>query len=237
MSRRGGGRGGRPWRRLVEAVKTRDMLTCQHCKRPTEVGECDHIVSLAAGGTDDLSNLQWLCIPCHQAKTAAETGRGQSHPQWLPTPGCKVVVVTGPPGAGKTTYCKSMAKPGDVVIDLDECFTRVCGVHGHVASKEHLGSALRLRNMMLADLASKKKGTAYFIVASPTEQEESWWLGKLGAEHVLIDPGPQECRRRVSESRRHLTDAWYAARTEDKAKYLPLSRQERRNRAGDHWSR
>lgn len=31
--------------------------------------EIDHIVPLALGGTDDLSNLRLLCQPCHKAKT------------------------------------------------------------------------------------------------------------------------------------------------------------------------
>lgn len=233
----GKGRGGRPWRRLVEAVKLRDSYTCQKCGAITEIGECDHIVPVASKGADDLTNLQWLCLPCHQAKTAVESGEGQVHPHWLPAPACKVVLVTGPPGAGKTTYCKEHAKREDCIVDLDECFERVCGVHGHTAAREHLGAALRLRNMMLADLASKRKGIAYVIVSAPTEQECVWWRTKLKAEHVSLDPGPVECGRRVAANRRHLVGKWYAAQAADKPRKLVLSRAERRAQAGDHWSR
>lgn len=35
--------------------------------------EVDHIINIAEGGTDDDSNLQALCIPCHKAKTARES--------------------------------------------------------------------------------------------------------------------------------------------------------------------
>lgn len=72
----GQGRGGRPWRRLVEQVKLRDQYTCRNCGLVTEQGECDHIVPQAEGGSDDMVNLQWLCIPCHEAKTKAESARG-----------------------------------------------------------------------------------------------------------------------------------------------------------------
>ena len=72
-NRWGKGRGGRPWRRLVEAVKRRDQYTCQSCGRVTEDGECDHIVPTSKGGKTELGNLQWLCRdPCHAAKTARE---------------------------------------------------------------------------------------------------------------------------------------------------------------------
>ena len=36
--------------------------------RATEV---DHIIELAAGGTNTIDNVQPLCKPCHQAKTNA----------------------------------------------------------------------------------------------------------------------------------------------------------------------
>lgn len=72
----GQGRGGRPWRRMVEQVKLRDQFTCQACDLITEQGQCDHIVPTAEGGAHELFNLQWLCTPCHEVKTQAEAARG-----------------------------------------------------------------------------------------------------------------------------------------------------------------
>jgi 5-methylcytosine-specific restriction endonuclease McrA len=37
----------------------------------------DHIVPSAEGGTDDLDNLQTLCVPCHNTKTLQEAARGR----------------------------------------------------------------------------------------------------------------------------------------------------------------
>ena len=74
----GRGRGGRPWRRKREEIFLRDNYEC--CGHGCDyVGidlELDHIVNVAAGGTDDDDNLQSLCVPCHKEKTAAES-RGQ----------------------------------------------------------------------------------------------------------------------------------------------------------------
>jgi len=81
VPRYGQGRGGRPWRRKREAVMKRDQYLCQLCKqkgRITEATEMDHIVNVAEGGTDDESNLQALCTPCHDAKSQAEARRGMA---------------------------------------------------------------------------------------------------------------------------------------------------------------
>lgn len=73
--RYGQGRGGRPWRRIVERIKARDGYVCQQCGRVTVDGEVDHRIPLAKGGTDDDANLQWLCRePCHRDKTIREQG-------------------------------------------------------------------------------------------------------------------------------------------------------------------
>ena len=63
---------GRAWMSLREQVFKRDSMTCQSCGRITDEPQCDHITPLWAGGADVMSNLQTLCIACHDQKTAAE---------------------------------------------------------------------------------------------------------------------------------------------------------------------
>lgn len=72
--RQGSGRGGRPWRRLRAQVLKRDnhLCQCSECKRLGRLrsaDEVDHIVPVAAGGTDELGNLQAINNECHKAKT------------------------------------------------------------------------------------------------------------------------------------------------------------------------
>lgn len=77
----GQGRGGRPWRRLRQRILDRDANLCQPCERAgrvTTATEVDHIVNRAAGGTDDESNLQSICTPCHEAKTQQEARQAHS---------------------------------------------------------------------------------------------------------------------------------------------------------------
>lgn len=82
----GKGRGGRPWRRKRDAVLVRDKYMCQPCHRAgliTLADEVDHVTPQAEGGTDDDTNLQAICLPCHIEKTKAEAARGanRSHPR------------------------------------------------------------------------------------------------------------------------------------------------------------
>jgi len=72
------------WPKLRQAVLARALNMCEHthleesplgsrtvrCTYPAQ--DIDHIVNLAQGGTDELSNLQALCDWHHKRKTQAE---------------------------------------------------------------------------------------------------------------------------------------------------------------------
>ena len=214
------------WRALRLQVFARDLYNCQACGRPcTGQGradplapECDHIKPHNGDPALmwDTSNLQTLHKRCHSIKTSIEDGGmhsgAQAHPDWLPTPACDVALVCGPAGAGKTTWAKAQAGRQDQVIDLDECFAMVCGTHGHDADKRHLSAALRVRNKMLANLASERHGTAYFIVSAPTQAERDWWADKLGAEvHLIAPPLDDILSRDIGPRRKRLASEWHQA--------------------------
>ncbi len=52
-------------------------VECERLGRVTLATQRDHITPLAEGGTDDDSNVQGLCRPCHEAKTQRESARGR----------------------------------------------------------------------------------------------------------------------------------------------------------------
>jgi 5-methylcytosine-specific restriction protein A len=58
------------WRTTRRQALDRDGHRCVMCGQPSNI--TDHIVNYAAGGTDDVDNLQTLCTTHHQAKTQAE---------------------------------------------------------------------------------------------------------------------------------------------------------------------
>ena len=65
---------GRAGMRARAAVLAEEPL-CRLCLTAGRVSASvvvDHILSLAAGGSDERENKQGLCTPCHDAKSAAE---------------------------------------------------------------------------------------------------------------------------------------------------------------------
>jgi len=66
---------GSAWQRLRKTIVARDKGLCQACRRDDRAvqgKDVDHIIAKANGGTDDPSNLELLCAPCHRSKTANE---------------------------------------------------------------------------------------------------------------------------------------------------------------------
>ena len=71
---RGYGKAHEQMRELLKRI----VILCEDCTRQgrTTIGtHADHIVPKAKGGTDNRSNYQWLCAPCHAAKSIHDQGK------------------------------------------------------------------------------------------------------------------------------------------------------------------
>lgn len=64
---------GRPycaeWRSIRERIFARDGYVCVYCGESPEDLECDHVIPISRGGTNDLSNLATACAPCNRSKS------------------------------------------------------------------------------------------------------------------------------------------------------------------------
>lgn len=58
------------WESLREQVFERDDHTCQYCGAKGGVLECDHVVPISKGGTNEPGNLATACSTCNRQKRA-----------------------------------------------------------------------------------------------------------------------------------------------------------------------
>lgn len=71
---------GTAWDKLRAQILKRDQYLCQSCKklgRIKSANQVDHVIPKDKGGTDEPSNLQSLCKPCHDAKGLDDKGYKQ----------------------------------------------------------------------------------------------------------------------------------------------------------------
>ena len=69
---------GSEWFAIRKAVLLRDEYKCAVCGLIVmDMPQVDHIIPRRAGGSDDPSNLQTLCMTHHAQKTARENAGGR----------------------------------------------------------------------------------------------------------------------------------------------------------------
>lgn len=108
------------WRKSSLAFRADNPL-CAQCLANGLVAaaRCVDHIEPHRGNLDlfwDPTNWQSLCKQCHNAKSQGERFDSCSY-DWQPRIGRHVV--WGPPGAGKTTYVATNAKPEDLIWDWD----------------------------------------------------------------------------------------------------------------------
>jgi 5-methylcytosine-specific restriction protein A len=63
----------RPWSRVRRRVMDRDYYTCQVCANVGKIRTGTEVDHIRNDGDDSMDNLQTICVPCHRAKTNAES--------------------------------------------------------------------------------------------------------------------------------------------------------------------
>lgn len=201
----------RQWRRLSPRFKAEHPL-CVKCLEQgiIERGvDVDHIVPHNDDPAlqYDESNLQTLCKRHHFDKTSTENGgraRASLLPRFIEKPVKHLIVVCGPPAAGKTTHVLEHAQPGDLVLDQDELALEIEGEPYWSLTEAAKDRILRARNSRLADFC--KGATAHprcWLIATASSFKQRRFWADLGADLVVIHPGVDECLARIdSETRR-----------------------------------
>ena len=150
--------------------------------------QLDHIIHPNQGGEwFDPHNLRGVCAHCNNKRTKPRhqrTGTDMGH----------ITVVTGPSGAGKTTYVGAHKKPGDTVIDFDEL---AIALGSDVTSRDYAGSrdpldyikwvAYAAWAAALKRATSQRKHKTWLIHAQPKRGTLTDYT-RRGATIITINP-------------------------------------------------
>ena len=199
------------WVQMRRVVLERDGYVCLiKAKGCTGVAtQVDHIVPVLAGGARlDPANLRASCRRCNVGRA----NRSRDSDGWKRS-AARIVLVVGPPGAGKSTLVAGEASDVDVVIDYDA----ILGALGPVVPR---GSGQR------HDVAMAARGAILDQVRAGRVSADRIWIVSANAraeglfphhEVRVVDPGRDVVVAQAAADGRPphfvgLIDDWYAVR-------------------------
>lgn len=91
-------------------------------------------------------------------------------------PSCRVMLIGGPPGSGKSYYVNKNKKQDDIVIDLDEIMAELSGLSIYQADKDTwLIPAIKERNKILSSLCNENINRVAWVIICASGSQWMWW--------------------------------------------------------------
>lgn len=111
----------------------------------------------------------------------------------------KNLIVTGPPGSGKTTWVQENIQPGEIVVDLDAIKCALLGKDDFHCQAEELVPMLEIvRDAIYRGIAGKKNQEKCYIITTENNIGKLGWLqGYLNAELKVMEITKETCKERV----------------------------------------
>lgn len=124
-------------------------------------------------------------------------------------------VVQGPPAGGKTTWVRTHARPGDVVVDLDALAAALTvGEPGHRHEQAVLRCARRAWRVAVDEALACVDTVDVYVVHSMPSDQAMVRYAEHGAHVVTCDPGREVVLARIATERpteaKAVAGRWYA---------------------------
>lgn len=130
-----------------------------------------------------------------------------------------LIVVTGPPASGKSTWVRAKAKQGDVVIDYDQLATALTAscADSHDHSRAVRAVAFRARSAAITEALKHSTDVDVYVIHSLPSGEMSQRYADHNAQIITIDPGRDVVMARIGEhypaSMVAVVERWYSNHT------------------------
>ncbi|MGK3947422.1 HNH endonuclease [Microbacterium sp. K2] len=192
----------------------------------------DHVIPHAAGGPDTLENMRPACKSCNSKR----------QDRVISGYGAAVIVVTGPPAAGKTTYVLQHARPTDVIIDMDRIARALMPLdpdssHDYPEHVRHVAIAARKAAIRRATRL-RERITVWLIHAIPQPDDLAEYRA-LGWRIETIDPGraivEQRARTMRPAAMMHHVERWYATHQDPEVSVAAMLATPQAPAAGGDW--
>lgn len=162
----------------------------------------DHIV--AVDGPDDPlfwdgNNHQPLCRSCHSRKTNQQDGGFGNPIRHVTTAG--LVVLAGPPCAGKTTYARNL---GRLYLDWDDRYAQASGLPLHVRATDdaYVAHKVEAQFRLAVDTAHRLRRPTLVIRGAPERWQRGMYRRMYGAQVFVLEVPAAECLTRLHQSGR-----------------------------------
>ena len=183
---------------ILERANADGDIICAHCGLPiVKAYDCiaHHKIELTETNYRDASislNPDNIALVHHKCHNEIHDKQGYKQK--------KVYIIWGAPLSGKNTYVQSVAKYGDIIVDIDNLWQAVSGRPRYEKPNRIKGNVFQLHKQLLAMIAQRSGywNVAYIIggYALPIEREQL--AQRLGAECIFIDTTRQECEARLA---------------------------------------
>lgn len=126
-----------------------------------------------------------------------------------------LTLVIGPPAAGKSTWVRNAAEPGDICIDFDAIANTITpGHHGHDHLPHVVAVTRAARHAAITEAIKHRSSTGVYIIHSTPSVRLIHKYLYIGGCLVVVDPGQEIVFERIKNERPELSmelaEKWYA---------------------------